>query len=73
MSSIQPDLNLSGEELRIAVRKEYSDVALNPDKGYHFHTGRRAAAIHGYDEALYADLPEDEIEEPVYEEEGVSP
>jgi SAM-dependent methyltransferase len=61
MSSVQPDLNLSGDELRIAVQKEYSEVALNPDKGYHFHTGRRAAAIHGYDQSLYADLPEDNI------------
>ena len=48
-------------ELRLEIKKEYTDVALNPTKGNHFHTGRRLAAILGYDEALLAGLPEANI------------
>jgi ubiquinone/menaquinone biosynthesis C-methylase UbiE len=47
--------------LREAIRKEYTNVALDPAKGYHFHTGRRLAGILGYDEALYEGLPEPNI------------
>jgi SAM-dependent methyltransferase len=52
---------ISIEELRLEIKKEYTNVALNPDKGFHFHTGRRAAALLGYDERLYAGLPESNI------------
>jgi SAM-dependent methyltransferase len=52
---------LSRDELREEIKKEYTNVALDPDKGYHFHTGRRAATLLGYDESLYADLPESNI------------
>ena len=43
------------------IKKEYTNVALDPNKGYHFHTGRRLANLLGYDERLYADLPESNI------------
>jgi SAM-dependent methyltransferase len=49
---------ISLEELRVEIKKEYTNVALDPNKGYHFHTGRKLANLLGYDEALYADLPE---------------
>ena len=52
---------LSLDELRHEIQKEYTNVALDPNKGYHFHTGRRLANILGYDESLYADLPEGNI------------
>jgi SAM-dependent methyltransferase len=52
---------LSLDDLRVEIKKEYTNVALNPTKGYHFHTGRRLAGILGYDEALYAGLPEANI------------
>ena len=52
---------ISLEELRVEIQKEYTNVALDPTKGYHFHTGRKLAGILGYDEALYADLPEGNI------------
>lgn len=52
---------LSLDDLRLEIKKEYTNVALNPTKGYHFHTGRRLAGILGYDEALYAGLPETNI------------
>ena len=52
---------ISLKELRVEIQKEYANVALDPNKGYHFHTGRKLANILGYDEALYADLPEANI------------
>jgi len=52
---------ISLKELRVEIQKEYANVALDPNKGYHFHTGRKLANILGYDEALYADLPESNI------------
>ena len=52
---------ISLEELRVEIQKEYTNVALDPTKGYHFHTGRKLANILGYDETLYADLPESNI------------
>ena len=44
------------ESLRDAIREEYQEVAREPGKGFHFHTGRRLAAILGYDESLFAGL-----------------
>lgn len=53
--------NLSLDELRHEIRKEYADVARDPGRGYHFHTGRRLAALLGYDERWYTGLPEPNI------------
>lgn len=50
------------ETLRDAIRDEYKEVAREPGKGFHFHTGRRLAAILGYDESLFAGVPESSIE-----------
>ena len=61
MSTVQAVPRLSLEELREEIKKEYADVALDPDRGYHFHTGRRQAALLGYDELLFAGLPETTI------------
>ncbi|MCI0519168.1 MAG: methyltransferase domain-containing protein [Chloroflexi bacterium] len=58
---VQPVPKLSLDELRLEIKKEYTNVALDPDKGYHFHTGRRLAKLLGYDESLYAGLPESNI------------
>ncbi len=52
---------LSLDELRHEIQKEYTNVALDPNKGYHFHTGRRLANLLGYDASLYANLPEGNI------------
>jgi arsenite methyltransferase len=46
------------ETLRCAIREEYQEVAREPQKGFHFHTGRRLAAILGYDDELLAGVPE---------------
>jgi SAM-dependent methyltransferase len=61
MTIQQPIPRIPLDELRQEIRKEYTNVALDPGKGYHFHTGRRAATLLGYDERLYAGLPESNI------------
>jgi hypothetical protein len=42
------DPSLDLEELRHAIRKEYEAVALDPGRGFHFHTGRPLAQMLGY-------------------------
>lgn len=61
MSIQNPVPKISLDELRVEIKKEYTNVALDPDKGYHFHTGRRLAALLGYAEDQYAGLPEKNI------------
>ncbi len=61
MTAQQPVPKISLDQLRLEIKKEYTNVALDPNKGYHFHTGRRLASLLGYDEKLYADLPESNI------------
>jgi arsenite methyltransferase len=55
-----PDVDLEG--LRCAIRNEYAEVASNPDKGFHFHTGRALTQIVGYNDALLEGVPESAIE-----------
>jgi arsenite methyltransferase len=61
MSTLQATPKLSLEALRLEIQREYTSVACDPNKGYHFHTGRRLATTLGYDPALYADVPEANI------------
>lgn len=61
MNEQHPIPPISLTELRQEIKKEYTNVALDPNKGYHFHTGRRLAGLLGYDETLYAGLPESNI------------
>lgn len=44
-------------ELRAAIRSEYAAVASEPERGFHFHTGYRLAAILGYPQAWVDALP----------------
>lgn len=53
--------NISDATLRDAIQKEYENVAVNPGKGYHFHTGCEAANRIGYDKTLYNTVPEKNI------------
>jgi SAM-dependent methyltransferase len=56
------DPSLDLEELRHAIRGEYEAVALDPGRGYHFHTGRPLAQMLGYpDESMNA-VPEGAVE-----------
>jgi SAM-dependent methyltransferase len=61
MSTSQTTTKISADDLRDEVRKEYAEVALDPHKGYHFHTGRAAADRLGYDPSSYAGVPEGNI------------
>jgi SAM-dependent methyltransferase len=48
--------------LREQVRDKYREVALDPDREYHFHTGRALAARLGYDADLVNALPDRAVE-----------
>lgn len=62
MSTTMQSLPISIEALHDAIKKEYSTVAEDPKKGYHFHTGCEATDRIGYDQALYANIPKENIE-----------
>ena len=49
---------LDVEGLRHAIQDEYTMVASNPDGAFHFHTGRRLAAILAYDNEWLEGVPE---------------
>ena len=61
MSPSKSHPKLSEKQLRAAIMKEYAQVALDPHKGYHFHTGCDAADRIGNDASLYAALPAETI------------
>jgi SAM-dependent methyltransferase len=54
-----PKVNI--KVLRSAISNEYRYVALNPQKGFHFHTGRPLAKILGYDDELIKTVPESSV------------
>jgi arsenite methyltransferase len=47
--------------LRRAIQQEYAVVAAEPERGFHFHTGRPLARMLGYDEAWLDGIPEQTI------------
>lgn len=55
-------MNLDRDTLRQAIQKEYGAVADDPQRGFHFHIGRRQAQILEYDDALLQDIPQRAIE-----------
>lgn len=61
MDNPSPFSNIPNEVLRAAIKKEYSNVAIDPSKGYHFHTGCEAANRIGYDKDLYTAIPEENV------------
>lgn len=50
------------ERLRQQISEKYTDVAVDPDKGFHFHTGRPLAMMLGYDLALVDRLPKGTVD-----------
>jgi SAM-dependent methyltransferase len=48
--------------LRAAIQEEYERVALEPGRGFHFHTGRLLARLLGYPDEWLAGIPESSIE-----------
>lgn len=53
---------LNRDDLRKAISAEYEEVAKHPDKGFHFHTGRRLARIVGYKDEWLEGIAESAIE-----------
>src|SRR5215217_2135525 len=56
----QPVLDIG--TLRGAIQEEYSEVASNPQKGFHFHTGRLLARMLEYADEWLEGIPESSIE-----------
>lgn len=50
--------HIDRDELRARISDKYRDVALNPELGFHFHTGRPLTQMLGYDAALIDSLPQ---------------
>jgi SAM-dependent methyltransferase len=48
--------------LRRQIQAKYTDVALRPEQGFHFHTGRPLARMLGYDDRDLDSLPESTVE-----------
>jgi arsenite methyltransferase len=64
-SSVSPGacpINLDVVRLRRAVQDEYAEVATDPARGFHFHTGRPLASMLGYDPADVDPLPDVAVE-----------
>jgi SAM-dependent methyltransferase len=59
MSTVAVPKELDQELLRREIQREYREVAEHPDKGFHFHTGRKLAGILQYSDAWLAAVPED--------------
>jgi len=53
--------NLDLQQLRHAIQEEYAAVALDPSRGFHFHTGRPLARMLGYAEEWLKGIPESSI------------
>jgi len=58
MSTVAVPKELDQDLLRREIQREYREVAEHPDKGFHFHTGRKLAGILNYDDAWLAAVPE---------------
>src|SRR5690242_3529608 len=56
------DLLVDPDALRDQVREKYREVALDPHRSYHFHTGRSLAARLGYEAAVVDALPDRAVE-----------
>jgi SAM-dependent methyltransferase len=49
------------DQLRREIRNEYREVARNPDRGFHFHTGRQLARMVEYRDEWIEGIPESVI------------
>jgi SAM-dependent methyltransferase len=56
------DLLVDPDALREQVRDKYRQVATDPHRTFHFHTGRPLAALLGYDAAAVGALPDEAVE-----------
>jgi SAM-dependent methyltransferase len=58
----QPAGELDVGQLRREIQQEYALVATEPQRGFHFHTGRPLARLLGYEESWLEGIPESAIE-----------
>jgi arsenite methyltransferase len=59
---VREDQELDVFTLREAIREEYGEVASQPEKGFHFHTGRPLARMLEYADEWLIGIPEASIE-----------
>jgi SAM-dependent methyltransferase len=55
-------LPVDPDALRAEVQEKYREVAAEPDRTFHFHTGRPLAARLGYDDEVVGRLPDRAVE-----------
>ncbi len=60
--AVEEQSALDIRSLREAIREEYAEVASNPKKGFHFHTGRPLARMLEYLDEWLEGIPESSIE-----------
>jgi len=60
-SVAQPIAGLDIGELRQAIQDEYAVVATEPERGFHFHTGRPLARLLGYQDEWLVGIPESTV------------
>ncbi len=60
--NVVQNLGINLEALRTAIREEYEVVALAPQQGFHFHTGRPLARMLGYQDSWLEGIPEASVE-----------
>ena len=56
------DSNVAVKILREEIQREYTEVACDPSKGFHFNTGERAAEIAEYDPDWLENIPSRVVE-----------
>jgi len=61
-TAVVQGLSVNIDELRASIRAEYSAVASEPERGFHFHTGRKLAKLLGYRDEWIAALPAGAVE-----------
>ncbi|MFQ5874699.1 MAG: methyltransferase domain-containing protein [Dehalococcoidia bacterium] len=54
-------IKLDRKTLRQEISKEYAEVATNPEKGFHFHTGRPLAKLLEYSDDMVDPVPEEAL------------
>jgi SAM-dependent methyltransferase len=53
---------VDADALRAQISDKYAEVALTPEKGFHFHTGKPLARMLGYHEPIVDGLPAGAVE-----------
>ena len=61
VSNVQPSA-VDADELRSQIQDKYSEVAQEPEKGFHFHTGFSLAMMLGYSEERVKALPSSAVD-----------